>query len=187
MAELDYYIGEFRPDLTIQDFSKEALQRLVACGGMLYAGLSGVYFRILRENLGDEKTMELDRDAWRRMAPIEIRMSAEALGIKGNDVATVLKILQASPADAAMGILTSRYELRNPNHGIVTYTDCPSLRYFEKHGETALYDHVCRGVCLDWFTLCGQYVNPRIKTNPLMLPPRKSQEDIACEWEFKLE
>jgi len=185
MQELQDYSGEFRADRDIRDFSKEAMTRLVSLGGMLYAGLAGVYFRLLRERLGEEAAMELDTEAWRRMTPIEIRMSAEAMNIKGNDVATVLKILQSSPADAAMGILTSKYELRNEDHGVVTYTDCPSLRYIEKYQDNSLYEHVCRGVCLNWFVQCAHFVSPDIKTTPLKLPPRNSPDDIACSWEFK--
>jgi hypothetical protein len=30
-------------------------------------------------------------------------------------------------------------------------------------------------------------MNPRIKVTPLKLPPRKSQEEMACQWELKLE
>jgi len=29
-------------------------------------------------------------------------------------------------------------------------------------------------------------LNPRIKVTPLKLPPRASQEDIACRWELKM-
>ena len=29
--------------------------------------------------------------------------------------------------------------------------------------------------------------NPKIKVTPLKLPPRKSPDEICCQWEFKLE
>jgi hypothetical protein len=32
----------------------------------------------------------------------------------------------------------------------------------------------------------AKYVNPDIKIVPLKLPPRKSKDDIACQWELKL-
>ena len=187
MEELQYYSGEFRPNLRMEDFSREALRRIWRLGGAIYLGLGSVYYRVLKERLGEQTAMDLDREVWRKMALTEIRLSAQAMNIHGDDVATLFKIFQVDPAGDAMGILAAGYELKNHKHGIVTYRDCQSLRYFERHGETALYEHVCAGIDVDWFNQCAHFVNPLMKVTPLKLPPRKSPGEIACQWEFKLE
>ena len=187
MAELEDYSGQFDPNLRMQDFSKDAMGRLVELGGLLYSALASVYYRVLKQRFGEEMAMEVDREVWRRMPLIEIRETAKAMNISGSDVAAIFKICQISPTDSAMGILNALYELRDSNHGIVTYVDCPSLRYFEKHREAALYRHVCAGIEVDWFNQCARFVNPNAKAKPLKLPPRSRCDDIACQWEFKIE
>jgi hypothetical protein len=31
------------------------------------------------------------------------------------------------------------------------------------------------------------FINPKVKVTPLKLPPRKSPDEIACQWEYKIE
>ncbi|MCX5999119.1 MAG: DUF6125 family protein [Chloroflexi bacterium] len=185
--ELQDYSGRFRPGLKMEDFSKAALGRMWRLGGAIYLGLGGVYYRVLKERLGESAAMELDREAWRRMAMTEIRLSAEAMNVRGSDVSALFKLFQVDPAGDGMAILSADYDLKSEKHGIVTYKDCQSLRYFEKHAEKALYQHVCAGIDVDWYNQCARFVNPKIKVTPLKLPPRKSPEEIACRWEFTIE
>ena len=190
MTELADYSGEFRQDLKMQDFSKEAMGRIWQLGGFLYLGLGSVFYRVLKEQFGEEKAMEVDEEIWKRMALTEIRLTAEASNIHGNDVPTVFKIFQVDPAGGLLGGSSwcdVDYDLKSDRHGIATFRDCRSLRYFEKHGDMALCHHVCAVIDVDWYTQCAYYVNPKIKVTPLKLPPRKSPDEIACQWEFKLE
>lgn len=185
--DMEDYSGDFRPGLKIDDLSKAALGRISRLGGAIYVGLGGVYYRLLKERLGESMAMELDREAWRRMALTEIRLTAQSMNIHGDDVPALFKILQVNPAGDGMAILSADYQLMNSKRGIVTYRDCQSLRYFEKHGETALYGHVCAGIDMDWYNQCAHFVNPHMKVTPLKLPPRSSPDEIACQWEFKIE
>jgi len=189
MEELQDYSGEFRPNLKMVDFSKEQMSRIWSLGGFLYLGLGSVYYRVLKERLGEEKAMELDFEVWKRMALTEIRLTAQAANIHGDDVATIFKIFQCDPAGGIGGDSWAdiEYDLKSDRHGIATFKDCKSLRYFEKHGEMATMEHVCTRVDVDWYNQCAQFVNPKIKVTPLKLPPRKSPDEIACQWEFKLE
>jgi len=189
MKELADYSGEFRPDLKMMDFSKEQMCRIWGLGGAIYLGLGSVYYRVLRERLGEEKAMQLDFEVWQRMALTEIRLTAQAANIQGDDVSSIFKIFQIDPAGGIGGDswVDVEYDLKNNYHGIATFKDCKSLRYFEKHGETATMEHVCHRVDVDWFNQCALFINPKIKVTPLKLPPRKSPDGIACQWEFKLE
>lgn len=185
MEELQDYNGELRPVLKIQDLSKDALGKLWTTGGKMYIGMSGVWFNLLKERLGDEKATELSNEFWGRIVPLEVRWSREALNLYGDDVATVLKICQVDPGFG--GICDLHCELKNNNEGILTVRQCRALDYWERHGDTKEIENAC-GVEEEISLIAfARTVNPNIKVRPLKLPPRKSRDEIACQWEFKLE
>ena len=66
MADLEDYSGEFRPDLKMEDFSKEALVRLWHLGASLYIGLDGLYYTLIREKWGEDKARDLGSEIWLR-------------------------------------------------------------------------------------------------------------------------
>ena len=66
----------------------------------------------------------------------------------------------------------------------MTVMKCRTLDYFEK-AEPERIVPMCQH--LEKPVIEKYMINPKIKVTPLVLPPRKSPEDIACRWEFKLE
>lgn len=76
--------------------------------------------------------------------------------------------------------------LKNKNHGIMTVKRCLSLDYFERHNDTGLRELGCEILDKEIIPEYARLVNPDIRTTCLKLPPRKSKEDIACQWEFTL-
>jgi hypothetical protein len=188
-AELKDYSGEFRPDLKMEDFSKEALVKLWQLGAKLYIGLDGLYYSLNREKFGEDKARELAVEVWLRKgfaADQEVRRGREAMNIWGDDVASLFKFFQIDPGCA--GVMPDvKYELKGKNHGIFTVKRCLSLEYFEKHGETSLQKHACEDLDILGFQRAAELFNPKIKATAVKLPPRKNREEIACQWEFKIE
>jgi len=185
MEELQDYSGEFNPDLRLADFSKEALLRLWEAGGKLYLGIDGLWYNFIREKFGEKTASEWDWEIWRRAVPLEVRRGREAMNIWGEDVASLFKYFQVDPG--AGGIWPDfRCELKNNNHGILTVNHCRGLGYFERHGDMAALTNACE---MDrWaFEDTAYCFNPKMKTTCLKLPPRKSKDEIACQWEFKIE
>jgi len=186
MEEMQDYSGPLRPDLKMEDFSKEALVRLWQAAGKLYVGLDGLWYSLIRERYGEDTARELDRELWRREAPLEVRRNREAMNIWGDDVESVLKFLQV---DIGGGAIFPEFtcEMKDKNTGILTIKRCLGLEYYERHGETELQKHACEVLDLEGFEQAAQLFNPNIKVRALKLPPRKSKDEIACQWEFKLE
>ena len=186
MGELPDYSGELKPDLKMQDFSKDALVRLWQAAGKLYVGLDGLWYSLIRERLGEQMARELDRELWKRAAHLEVRRVREAMNIWGEDVASVFKFLQV---DLGGGAIWPDFEcaLKDRNHGILTIKRCRGLEYYERHGETTLQKHACEVLDVEGFEDAAHLFNPNIKVTALKLPPRKSKDEIACQWEFKLE
>ena len=70
--------------------------------------------------------------------------------------------------------------------GAVTFTACPTLAYFERHGLDESIQCCCGvdGVEERCFKEYARIVNPKIRCKGLKYAPRKSPQDIACQWEF---
>jgi hypothetical protein len=186
MEELKDYSEEFRPDLKLQDFSKDALVRMWGAAAKLYIGIDGLWYTLIKERFGEQTAMELEQEIWRRATPPEAKRAAEALNIQGNDVATCFKTWQVDPGGA--GILDLEFDLKNKNHGILTVKHCASLDYFERHGySNEAIKWMCEIIDGKGFEDYAHVFNPKIEVAPLFLPPRKSRDKIACQWELKLE
>jgi hypothetical protein len=184
MAKLKDYSGPFRQNLKLSDFSSEALAKLVIAAGKLYIGLDGLWYTLIKERFGEQMARELDQELWRRAEPFEVNRTREALNIMGGDVASFLKFVQCDPGSAVFTDMD--VELLDEGHGIMTMKRCNSLEYFERHGDTVLQKYGC-GLDVWGFPQAASRFNPDMKVTPLKLPPRKSKDEIACQWEVKIE
>jgi len=187
MSDLPDYSGEFRANATLEDFSKEAILRLWRLGSLTYMMLGGLWFDVVKDKVGVEKALEWEKEVWLKRGGCEndIRVSMDALNISGSDVATLLKAFQFAPGEA--GWIDIECDLKNENHGILTATRCPALEIFEATGDTVRQKHACVDICVPGMALTGEYINPKMKCRALKLPPRKDKNDVACQWEFRIE
>ncbi|MFA4835767.1 MAG: DUF6125 family protein [Dehalococcoidia bacterium] len=185
MTELRDYSGEFRADFKPQHLSKDAITRMWTAASFMYLTMDKIWFSQMVERFGEEVAWEMSHKAWSKAAVAESKRCAEALNIRGNDVATCMKLFQVAPAWA--GVCDLDCELINNNHGIVTVKRCPALDVFEKHHGEERIKLVCHKLELDFMADYAHFFNPEMKATPLSLPPRKSPNDVACRWEFKLE
>jgi hypothetical protein len=190
MAELADYSGKFMETFKYEDFSREALLRLVKEYARVYVGYMGMWTSVLRERFGIEETYKLSNEVLvKTVKKFEAPGIMKAMNIKGNDVITLLKIMQSIPDGAHPDFYPSEYKIINNNHVIFTVKVCPSLMYLEKSGDTKGIELCCgvggaEDLCILEY---AKFVNPDIKVTPVKLPPRKSKDEIACVWEFKLE
>jgi hypothetical protein len=113
----------------------------------------------------------------------DVRSTCELYGIKGNDVEALIKATQMSPY---AWVLDRHFELKGPRLGIWTVTRCPTLLALEKEGE-GRESRICGQVETRLFEIRAKAINPKMKVTPLKLPPRKSKDEIACQWEFSLD
>lgn len=185
MAELQDYSGEFRPNIKYQDFSKDALARLLTEYARLAIMLDSWWHTTVREKYGQDEAIKLKLAVWDKGVPTEQRRVMQALNIHGNDVATCFKELQMDP-QFPLEIWGITWELKNNNHGIFTVNNCRALERFEKLGDTKMMLSMCD---LDFkaFEKIARFFNPNMKVTALKLPPRKGSNEIACRFEFKLE
>jgi len=90
---------------------------------------------------------------------------------------------------ARKGLYEFDCDLKDKNHAVLTFTKCPTLFYFERHGSPKDIECLCGPGSIEEraFDAICRYFNPGIKARALKRPPRSSDDDICCQWEFKLD
>jgi hypothetical protein len=186
MPDLEDYSGPFNPNLKLTDFSKEALLRLLVAAGKMYLGADGMWTTVIRRRYGDDVALSCSKEVWNTIGQQELRRPTEAMNIGVGDIASLFKFFQVDPGFAVMFDID--FDLSDDGrYGLMTVKRCPSLEYFERHGDEWLMNLACKELDVPMLPETARHFNPEIKTRPLRLPPRKSKDEIACQWEFTLE
>jgi len=184
MPELDDLSGPFNPDLTFSDFSKDFLLKIMDVWQYAWLHMAGAWYDAIKQRWGDDAANSCELDAWVNMADRVNPRYAKIANIELNTVVDSVKATQLPLDNTLGGLFPCEYEIINPNHVILTIKDCRTLQYMETKAPERIHP-VCH--LLEKPTLEKYLVNPKIKVTPLELPPRKTPQDIACKWEFKME
>jgi hypothetical protein len=184
MAELEDLSGPFNPNLRFEDFSKSFLLRLMKAWQQAWLIMEGSWYDAVKERCGAEVADACNLKAWlsigERVNPRYLKVG----NIKLNTVLDSLKALQLPLDNTVGGIFPVEYEIINPNHVIATVRKCLSLEYFEREAPERIHP-MCHEI--EPLIFAKYLINPKIKVTALKLPPRKSPDEIACKWEYKLE
>ncbi len=183
MSELIDYSGEVNPNLKWEHFSKELLLEALRAYAQYAYRVDAFWYLTVKGRLGAEETVACNIQAMEKSAPYEVEIVRKLFKIQENDVAGLVKFQQTRPWS---WIFTSKHEFKNSNHAIFTITHCPILEGMEKEGE-GREQYTCREDHVKALRLQASCFNPKIKVEPLKLPPRNSKNEIACQWELKLE
>jgi len=180
VKKLNDYSGPFIPDLKFSDFSKDTLVRLLEIYCQFYMALDGFWYLTVKDRVSNEEALTCDLQVWDRLAKYEIIRITRLLDLQGNDVATLMKILQLTPWQRQTRYHT---EFISPHRAIMTVTDCATLRALEKEG-LGREKYVCQQADPHILQRYASLISPDIKVRYLKVPPRKSPDDICCQWEF---
>ena len=182
MKELSDYSGEFLPNLKLNDFSPTTLAELLTLYAKLYLAMDASWYLTVKERLGNKEALACDIQTWESMCKYEMAMIKRQLKIRGNDVTTFMKATQVCPW---FQLIESKIEIKNKNSAMLTVTYCPTLNALEQEGE-GREDEICNIVEPKILKGFASVFNPDIQVKCLKSPPRKSKDDICCQWEFSL-
>ena len=186
MAELKDYSGNFKPDLKIEDFSKEVLIKLLYEYSRIFLATDGFWYTLIEQRHGEDEAMACEIKVWDKCYTFDPRRITQAMNIQGRNVEACMKALPLSPG-FPLGFFDWDVDLKNSNHAIVTVNRCPSLLFFEKEGKGRDV-RICNELEQRTFQVYANYFNPAIKVTALKLPPRKNKEEVpCCQWEWKLQ
>ena len=186
MAELKDYGKDFVPNVRYEDFSKEFLARLLVEYARCYIMADALWYSAVQEKFGPEVAFAMDYDMWVNKLPqFEAARTLKVLNLKGNDVAEAMKFWQLAPS-FPHGMFDYDLDLKNRNHALLTIKNCPALVRFETK-EPERIESICRVLELASAKSYAKAINPDIVVTMPTMPPRKSPNDICCQFEFKLE
>jgi len=154
--------SEYDPNRKLEDFSVAFLANLAREYARAYLAMDGFWNGAVRQRVGDKEALDCELVVWRRIASYVIPRIARLANIElpVKDVVEAIKVWQIGPDYAAPDIYRIRPE--------IIETLCHVV-------EVAAAEAQCYAL------------HPRMKMTPLKLPPRKSPDEIACQWEFKIE
>jgi hypothetical protein len=182
MRKLDDYSGGFLSHLKFSDFSPDTLAELLTLYCKLYMALDGFWYLTLQERINNEEALACDISTWERVSKYEMAKITKQLNIQGNDVTALMKAIQITPW---LRQTQFEIEVKNHNKAMLTVTHCPTLDALEREGK-GRENEICNVVDRKLFKDYASFFNASIEVKCLKLPPRKSKDEICCQWEFNL-
>lgn len=187
--ELNDLRGPFRPDLKFEDFSKEFLLKLMNVWQFSWLWGHTAWYEWIIDRLNIDEANQAGLAVMTRVAETVNPRYAKLARVELSTVVDSLKIV-ALPLDNAIGgLFPVEYEIKNDNHVILTVKQCRNLLGWEKMEDQEeakkRIDFWC-GIA-EKPILEGYLVNRKIRVTALRLPPRSSPDEIACQWEFKID
>jgi len=180
LKKLSDYSGEFLPDLKLSDFSPGTLAQLLKLYAKLYIAMDGIWYRTLKERLGDKEALACDVQAWEDICRYEMARIKRQLKIRGNDIVALMKAFQLCPWCLMMEF---DIKIKSKNSAVFTVTYCPTLDALEQEGG-GRESEICKIVEPRIMKAYASSFDPDIEVKCLKSPPRKSKDDICCQWEF---
>jgi len=180
------YSGAFDPDFRYEDLSKEALVRLVREYALIVHLLDRSMCAAIGMRYGTEAVTELAIDEWRGASPIYGERLRAVLGIEGDGVDAIFKLLQVDPG-FPQHYMDVRYELVDDRHGYFELASCGALLDVEPWGDR-LVTSMCHHIEDGTFDVTAQAVNPKARIRPVHRPPRAPADRVPhCRWEVVID
>lgn len=182
MPERDDYSGPFDPEFRLEDLSKQALVRL--CREFMLAAhlLDRAVMPAVGQRFGPQAMEEIAIEEWRGASPVYTQRIRRAMGIEGDDVASIFKSLQLDPGFPHQ-YMDVRYEVVDAKRGYFWLERCGALEDVEPFGEKGVVS-MCHHIEDPTFDATVQSINPRARCRPLHRPPRAhGATGPVCRWE----
>jgi len=182
VKDLDDYSGEIIDGLKLEDFSRDALEKLVIAYTKLYMILDTYWYKTVWDRQDYKEAWASEIQTWGAMSRFEMKSLAKIMNIQGNGLHALIKTMQMTPWFHHTGY---EIEVENENSIVLTITDCITLTALEKEGQGREKD-VCSILGPKLFEDYASVFNPNIKVTCLTQLPRGYLDDIPCKWKFTL-
>jgi hypothetical protein len=156
------YAGAFVPRFELEAFAHPVLARQCREFTLDVHLLMRSAFAAIRTRWGAVVARELAREQWAAVAPVYVKRLRAALGIAGDDMASILKTLQVDPAFPHEYVRTG-VALESDTRGSFWIEECGALADGEPDAWLALLDDPER----PGFDAVVAAVNPRARVVPI--------------------
>jgi len=179
--------GDYDPNRRLNDFSVDFLASLAMEYARAYLATDGFWHGAVTQRVGAKEAMDCELVVWRRIAnhviPRIARLANIQLPVK--DIVEALKVWQILPDQILPDIYRIEYAIKDNTQAIGTVTRCATLERFERNAPQMI-ETLCHGVEVEAVAAQCLVLHPQMRMTPLKLPPRQSKDEIACQWEFRL-
>jgi len=183
---LDDYSGDFVPDFAYEDLSKQALVRLVREYALIVHLLDRSMCAAIGMRYDMDAVRDLAIDEWRGASPIYGQRLRQIMGIEGNDVEAIFKVLQLDPG-FPHHYLDVHYEVVDERHGFFELRSCGALMDVEPFGER-MVRMMCHEIEDATFDVTAQAINPKARIRHVHRPPRVPEGRVPhCRWELVID
>ncbi len=172
----DDYSGQFDPDLTLADFSRDFLSRLAHEFNLIGHLYDRVGQPLVAIEYGPEGFTRSGIEEWQGASPIYSLRMQKALNFEGDTVETVFKNLQLE-VGSPQQFMDFQFRLDEPDYGEFWLAHCGALMDLENNGnDTNLIKLMCHDIEDPTFDATAAATHPRIVMRPLHRPPRIDAE-----------
>ncbi len=154
---LENYSGAFDPHLQFEDFSQRALQLIIQENAVQSLLLAHSYTRSQTINYGDDIGRRFSERSWVGHTRVAVERFQNHLGLAGDDIETMAKIIQLHPHFYPRTYVDLRVDITGPNSLRISIGDCPALQ------ENVLHN---------WFSQLGREPHPALESMVAHVNPR---------------
>ncbi|MBT3310910.1 MAG: hypothetical protein HN737_10770 [Desulfobacterales bacterium] len=167
--------------INYEELSKDELIKRAKLTSELAIAIDGLWFLSAEKANGFDKALDMDIEVWERYFSVSIKRIRKYFDIKLNGLEGIKEIMRYDPMWDPIG-----YELieDSPDSLIFQVHNCPALEGMEKIGREIL---TCEPVEGAYLKKLAETCDPKLKVKALKLPPRKSPDELCCQWRFFFE
>lgn len=169
-------------DPKLEKLSRSELLSLVKLSSRMMIMLDGLWYLSLKDAAGNDAALEANIRAWDRVMDYYVGRLAKLLGVQGRDVADYMPVMDARPDGL---VLEESVQVFDRNDAIRTVAYCPTIAALEREGQGRDAIH-CTASCGIMRRKHSKLFNPAIELTCLKVPPRRSKNDIFCQWEYTI-
>jgi len=162
----------------LKKISKEKIPDFVFLHLRNLWAVDGLYFLGIEEEFGTDAATRIDQHVWEVMGKIEARKLKEFLGLKGNDLHTMIRALQYS----SWALDLEDKEIVIEKNKVIVRNVC--CRVQNTRLSKGLKEFGCKPVRFGFLKAFAKEFNPAIDVKCIVCPPDKHPDTLWCEWLF---
>ncbi|MDG2048657.1 MAG: hypothetical protein P8M78_00710 [Myxococcota bacterium] len=121
------YSGDFDPGFQLEDLSHRALLIVLQEAAVQSHLLARAFLLMVQEHIGEPAMQEMARRQWTGIAALTAERLQSALGIEGDDIEAIVKIVQVHPCFHPRSYIDLRLEVIEPNRARLGFAPCPAF------------------------------------------------------------